>query len=345
MAPLEVKNAFLVWSPGFLKQLLSSLAVLLMLASAVSQTPSLMAALDNVEEALRLFLLETAHGLSWWAAVGALSSSCCVIQLALNVLSVGCSGLNTRLGPIRPWTLALCLILNAWAWSVALPRPWLFRQAAIASSLSFLQAMLPEFLHVLNRVRCLIRGGRVGGSGPGKSESGSEGSTAMSAATVILRVGGMGCSACLTAVVAATLEQAGVLKCDVSIEHGTARLEVSARDAGTLDEVVQGVVLDLTSRGYPSEVASIENSPDVKYDKNGEGAPERQGSSTSNGNPACSSEQEEKKKKGFTTSAKIQYSCFSEGLAVDGLLGLLSSSCCLLQLGLNALRWVREIMK
>lgn len=53
---------------------------------------------------------------------GSLSSSCCFIQLCLNLLSsmsmysIGCAGFNTTLGPLRPYTRSLTLSWLVVSW-------------------------------------------------------------------------------------------------------------------------------------------------------------------------------------------------------------------------------------
>ena len=63
---------------------------LLALASVAYNVPTLRLFLEDTEAAFRLKLLSTAHGLAWWSVVGALSSSCCLVQVVLNLAAVGC---------------------------------------------------------------------------------------------------------------------------------------------------------------------------------------------------------------------------------------------------------------
>ncbi|GFH55833.1 hypothetical protein CTEN210_12309 [Chaetoceros tenuissimus] len=55
-------------------------------------------------------------------AAGSISSSCCLFQLLLNLLSswnilhIGCAGFNTVLGPLRPYTRTMTLIWLLMQW-------------------------------------------------------------------------------------------------------------------------------------------------------------------------------------------------------------------------------------
>lgn len=55
-------------------------------------------------------------------AAGSISSSCCLFQLLLNLLSswnilhIGCAGFNTILGPLRPYTRTMTLIWLLMQW-------------------------------------------------------------------------------------------------------------------------------------------------------------------------------------------------------------------------------------
>ena len=62
-------------------------------------------------------------------ALGSISSSCCAIQLVLNMVSslgcmtlgFGCAGFNTILGPLRPVTRSMTLAWLVWNWFSSAP--------------------------------------------------------------------------------------------------------------------------------------------------------------------------------------------------------------------------------
>lgn len=165
--------------------------------------------------------------------------------------------------------LAACLLLNAWAWSIALPRLWLWRQCGAASSLSVAQALVPEFLWAWAQLR--QRGVKAfapkEAQGPGPSKEGST--------VVQLQIDNLGCSACLTAVTSAALaSHSNVTAFTVAIETGRASLTIanskgekretaikdsaeykvdSSGNSSDVDLVVEAVLADLDSRGFPSK--------------------------------------------------------------------------------------------
>jgi hypothetical protein len=91
------KDAHLLWSRGFGRRFARSLLGLAAVAFAAYTVPPLRLVLEDAEAALRLRLLITAHGLAWWSAVGALSSSCCLVQFLLNMAAVGYACESLRL--------------------------------------------------------------------------------------------------------------------------------------------------------------------------------------------------------------------------------------------------------
>ena len=140
---------------------------------------------DHIQPSVRLMLeqlnvaaMERANNLGWWSLVSLLSSSCCALQLLLNLFSYGCAGFNTVLGPARPVFLATTLYLQYQMWSnirlsVQLPR------AYTASLVTALLTFLPELVQLFN----YFQGRRVSSGG--------------SAAQIRIDIDGMGCVACV----------------------------------------------------------------------------------------------------------------------------------------------------
>jgi uncharacterized phage infection (PIP) family protein YhgE len=57
---------------------------------------------------------------------GLLISSCCVIQLFLNLFGIGCAGLNTFLLPYRPLFISLTVISLTYSFIRYRPSKWHF---------------------------------------------------------------------------------------------------------------------------------------------------------------------------------------------------------------------------
>jgi len=209
-----------------------------------------------------------------------LSSACsrfAFVFLFFSLMFNRCAGFNTLLGPARPVLLAACLLLNAWAWSVAYPRPWLWRQCGAATSLSVAQALVPELLWAWAQLR--QRG--VKALKAPSSHHQQPGTKEVEESTVVqLQIDNLGCSACLNAVTSAALaSHPRVTAFTVAIETGRATLTIAkttdkcekreaakkdaaeckmdgARNSGDVDFVVEAVLADLDSRGFPSEVCT-----------------------------------------------------------------------------------------
>eukprot|EP00966_Prymnesium_polylepis_P266398 6153786-Prymnesium_polylepis.2 len=110
------KPEHLVWERGFGTKLALSLAACAAFAWFASTSSEMWILGMQLQSGVSHRLMRLAHRLEWWSALGLLSSSCCVLQLLLNTLSVGCAGFNTILGPIRPQMMALTLSLQAFMW-------------------------------------------------------------------------------------------------------------------------------------------------------------------------------------------------------------------------------------
>ena len=190
-----------------------------------------------------------AAGQSPWCSVeqlgaiagGLLGSSCCAVQLGLNLLTslgvslfgVGCAGFNTHLGPLRPYMRAATATFFALRWATCPPnrRRSLLLWTALAGGLTLLPEVL---LHA--------------------------GATAIAAPTdgakrVSLRVDGMGCEACQVAVTHALQSTSGVLAASADFQAGTATLLVHPEwgfDIGTVIKAVEaaGFELDVSTATF-----------------------------------------------------------------------------------------------
>ena len=155
-------------------------------------------------------LARALHRAELWVVLALASSSCCLLQLALNLLSVGCAGFNTWLGPARPGTMGATASLQVWLWrsTLAAGRPiaWplgatLLTCAPFASTSSVV-------------VRLPGAGGLIGGGG---------------ADEVRLAVTGMGCAACAAKVKSTllALDDVAAVRA-ISVEDGVANVRVRA---------------------------------------------------------------------------------------------------------------------
>lgn len=233
---ISVKRAYLITDRGFVKRFAGSLLLL----SAVAHLPHMRSITSGFQV--------LAKRLEWWSALGLLSSSCCALQLFLNLFSVGCAGFNTVLGPVRPYALALTVMLQASAWRSDLAsrsRSLLIISTILCTALS----LLPEVLHlwVKSGGRRLMQPPASSNSlasskvEPLGSTSGS--SEAYEGKELVLNIKGMGCTACTAKVKGALEAVPGVASCAVTLESSSALLELEAgwSDVGITKHVVEAL--------------------------------------------------------------------------------------------------------
>jgi len=224
------KDAWLVWSPGVPVRIAASYifvaAVLFVLARSPAQHMVERAAVATQEA-----LLHGAHRAGWWTVLSLLSSSCCVIQLALNLLSVGCAGFNSILGPARPFFLACALharvLLRRAAVAVPGVDPRVRQMNVYGGALAVAVAFAPEAVALVARLR--RRSGNVG------------------AASLTLDLPSMGCVACVDAVSRAICGVPGVVDADVSVGSAT----VSVNKAN--DAMAAAISDAVRKAGFPPE--------------------------------------------------------------------------------------------
>jgi len=229
-----VVKANLISSPGFLPRYLVSLAVI--------ATSIYWLWLNKRREAQRAFDLlhiqllmagsdatsasRWFSGMGGWSVMALLSSACCLVQVVLNLFSLGCAGFNTWLGPMRPIFLATTTLLQCWAWwVVATQAPTQWPYVSASSSLVLSMSFLPEVLHMLQHRP--------------EPTAGPE-----AALVAELTVGGMGCVSCAQKIQSVVEALSGVGSCRVSVEQGTASVALTdavghAQKAGLLAAVLQ----------------------------------------------------------------------------------------------------------
>merc|ERR1719321_807856 len=166
-----------------------------------------------------------------WSVFGLFSSSCCAIQLVLNVFNIGCAGFNTVLGPWRPVFLGLTATLQIAVWAHVYLNPHMWYMAAVGSLVAFSLSFLPEFLHLFSVSHALPTA---------QDES------------LLLHVDGMGCAACTSAVRSICTADDRVLGCAISFEERLVRCAVAGKAGGVADELC----CRLTDAGFSAQPAT-----------------------------------------------------------------------------------------
>ena len=297
------RKAHLLFSPGVARRTLACVVLEAAFVLAVSKTPSLRSVADEVLAAVEFKLLQGAHSLAWWSVVAMLASSCCALQIILSAASVGCSGLNGLLGPIRPPMLAATVLLQASAWHVVMFRkPEQAAPVALGSAITVVLTLLPELLHL---VEASSRRRRPAAAAGGVGEE------------LQLKLTKVGCTACEVKVRSVAEACTGVVRCDVNIDTGVATVGVAA--GADVAAVRATLTTALAKAGYERVADSDCASCDAAA-----------------GGDACvrKSAVPMAKKLPGATSSTPWWSDERLGALVGGLLG---SSCCAVQLGLNLL--------
>lgn len=140
-----VAKAALVTSPGFARAYAVNLALLM----GLLQLPVVQRAALGVAHVAQHRVRSLVESLALWSAIALLSSSCCAIQLVVNVLfSAGCLGVNSVLGPMRPTLLAMHTVAQSWAWvrAARAPNPHALAVTAVSSVVSGAITFMPEML-------------------------------------------------------------------------------------------------------------------------------------------------------------------------------------------------------
>ncbi len=178
-------------------------------------------------------------------ALSLLSSSCCALQLFLNFFFVGCAGLNSFLGPLRPQMFVLSLIAHSYMWSLVSSTAQ-FTRALISSLVSAILTFLPEMLFIYaewnhaKKVKSAEKLKRI-----------EQSTTDFTRYT--LRVSGIGCIACVSKIQSIIEQCSSVVDYSISLEKGIVSLTMfkSSKDSirkKTLDELI----FLFSQSGYPS---------------------------------------------------------------------------------------------
>ncbi|GMH93960.1 hypothetical protein TrVE_jg7574 [Triparma verrucosa] len=219
----------LVSDPGFLTKFSISLLTIIL----VSKVPPLQTNISEAHERLRLILLSTAHAHQLWFLISFLASSCCLLQVVLNMLSAGCGGFNTYLGPARPTFLALATFLQGLAWREAANLPFLRRPTFVSTIVTIVLSFSPELLMLSHGMkRQQQREDKFG-------------------ASIVLSLGGsIGCASCVTTVKKIVELNQGISSCDMDSDNNAHVYLRKDVDKLNLEQELKAA---LTSCGFPPQ--------------------------------------------------------------------------------------------
>eukprot|EP00931_Biecheleriopsis_adriatica_P063448 TRINITY_DN38429_c0_g1_i1.p1 TRINITY_DN38429_c0_g1~~TRINITY_DN38429_c0_g1_i1.p1 ORF type:complete len:479 (-),score=107.12 TRINITY_DN38429_c0_g1_i1:48-1484(-) len=306
----STKRGYLLWDTGFGIRFFLSLLVLGLVAAAAASSTEVQMTAWMLYQDLLLTLMDGANRLAWWSAIGLLSSSCCALQLMLNALNFGCAGFNTVLGPLRPSLCALTVCLQAAVWYTAIDKPFQLIYVMPCTAFAAVLTLLPEVTYLW-----------VSRKAPNTGLAGSSGGQG-SRSSLHLSVDGMGCVACTKKVAEVLDSVPQIISREVLLEAKKVKAFLSVEAEEARRDLVPNLLQRISDSGFKAELAEIQ-------DLDGAAAMEVQKAtdqvaSTPLADASC-----------------CEASLFSggglAGLPMSIGAGLLSSSCCLLQLGVNLL--------
>mmetsp|Transcript_1363 Transcript_1363/g.4738 ORF Transcript_1363/g.4738 Transcript_1363/m.4738 type:complete len:220 (-) Transcript_1363:250-909(-) len=153
---------------------------------------------------------------------GLLSSSCCALQLlvnllnSLNILHVGCVGFNKYLGPVRSEVRSVTVVWLGILWILTLRNGWGKRRVMLSTLCAVVLAVLPEILLQLPRIFPLLSDSVPAVAAPTRDS-----------VELLLHVGGMGCEACQHHIQNILQQTSGVLDFFVDFRTGDAQVTVA----------------------------------------------------------------------------------------------------------------------
>eukprot|EP00929_Paragymnodinium_shiwhaense_P077059 TRINITY_DN39666_c0_g2_i1.p1 TRINITY_DN39666_c0_g2~~TRINITY_DN39666_c0_g2_i1.p1 ORF type:complete len:412 (-),score=83.09 TRINITY_DN39666_c0_g2_i1:20-1255(-) len=298
-----LKKGYLIWDAGFLRQFSASLLVLLLIIFGCARHPDISAYIWDAYQEMLFVLMDGASRMAWWSVIGLLSSSCCALQLLLNAFNFGCAGFNTVLGPVRPTICAMTVCIQGGVWFTALDKPFQWLYVAPCTALAIFLTVLPEITYYW-----VQRASKGTAAELSQSLCGEK-------SKMTLSIGGMGCVACTKKISEVVLASGKpVISVDVSVENKAATIAL-AMERKEAEMLVPDFVSRIKDAGFEAALSSLDAMAAVEQA------------------PAAASE---------GRSAEVEpapYCCGggSSGMLLSISAGLLSSSCCLIQLGVNLL--------
>ncbi|EIE18468.1 hypothetical protein COCSUDRAFT_34498 [Coccomyxa subellipsoidea C-169] len=178
---------------------------------------------------------------------GLLSSSCCLVQLALNLFSVGCAGFSV-LTPYRPLFMGLTTASLGYS-HLRHGNP---QRSILALGMALSLAGMPELVQLYNESQLRLMRSLPLTSSP------VSGDKALTQQQVILHVEGLRCAACGMRLKQALLAQVGgVQRCEVEFESG--RVVLHGQAIG--EDALLGCISEL---GYSSRLIKFQEEPPGK---------------------------------------------------------------------------------
>jgi copper chaperone CopZ len=299
------KSYYLICSTQFLTQYLYFLTFNIFILQVIITNRYLKEQSTIIYDYIIYQAMSFSHQLGAWVVISLLSSSCCAFQLILNCFSIGCAGLNSALGPLRPFFVSVVTITQAWQF-ISIEKQEQYLRAYISLAVTCALTFLPEilYLHVQYKDNyCYKR--PVNGLGIVAKNGGyPDKKNEEEISNYKLKIDGMNCIACVQTIKNTIESTEGVIgRSTVVLETGEAFVQMNA-----WQQTVPLLATKINNIGFKTDVKNIEkiSSPLPVLGK-------------------------------VTAATPIRNTTSVSDFTIGILAGLLSSSCCILQLGLNVL--------
>merc|ERR1712070_812074 len=232
----DTRKAYLLHSPGFGSSFFRSLVCLGLLHQLAFKT--LGHHWDAVWQRLQVELLLTVSAWQWWSLMGLLSSACCLLQVVLNLFSLGCAGFNTYLGPLRPFFLSVTLLLQIHSWRLAYANPLVdWQYTIVGTAVAIPLSLMPEALYLYHLISNVKGGGTV-------------------QSVVRLQLEGMGCISCATTVRNLAQQHEAVVDVEVSVNEGIAVIRSTLQLPQAKLQAAR-LAQEITAVKFPCTVSSV----------------------------------------------------------------------------------------
>lgn len=197
--------------------------------------------------------------------LSSMASSCCYIQLALNAFSIGCAGLNSALGPMRPLFLALTAVAQVAIWRQSLEGAFGDAGHRLVSTAGVVAlSLLPEILYYYQSARqwwkrTLLASYLQSGGATSRSSPTEFGYTRANVGekenyvSFTLRTQGMGCVACTQKIQKIVDHFPFIVESSISIETGIVTVKTLGSSDQWLKEI-KTLCVALSNQGYPSNI-------------------------------------------------------------------------------------------
>lgn len=251
------KRKYLMTDEGFLAALVANLFMMVAAMGFVFLIRPYREYVINAYFAINERMMAMANHYAWWSILGLLSSSCCALQILLNALSFGCSGINGLLGPLRPTFVAFTILSIVASWVLASPRPYQWRPTALSTGLSTILTLMPEFIDLHTRRRAQRRrlcaaldGGKLDDLLLYPNIEKRTKKTCM----FYFHLPTLGCASCVAHVSSLLDSLDSVVNHRVIFEDGIVEVEVVSSDNANHDLLWHQVSSELSGAGFPNRV-------------------------------------------------------------------------------------------